>query len=274
MASRNSILALLAQACLVLPSAFADTTNATGTATVDPSTDSSSSPASSAQSSAGTAPASSDVPGASSKEVIPAAGTGAGSRQSSALNPPSSAAALQGNVQGGAPVVLQGLHDVGVSVHHLQEMLKGLLYEAQRQDMVVVAEPNVIGPMIIPAIPNPSGMMSIGYLPPRKKWIDYFMSQIEEIIPMLDHEINSLPRPSQSESELLQAYVEMFDAARGFNPPWSRLESATKGPDYKNQDISVAGSELWFQIEKFKKLKDKVFKMVKAETKQKKKKES
>ncbi len=280
MASRNFILALLALTFLVLPPSIADPTNAAGKATVEPSTDSSPSPTSSStqfssSSSSSSSPAASvDVPVSSSKEVTPAAGPSAGTRQSSTLNPPSSAAALQGNVQGGAPVVLQGLHDVGVSVHHLQEMLKGLLYEAQRQDMVVVAEPNVIGPMIIPAIPNPSGMMSIGYLPPRKKWIDYFMSQIEEIIPMLDHEINSLPRPSQSESELLQAYVEMFDAARGFNQPWSRLESATKGPDYKNQDISVAGSELWFQIEKFKKLKDKVFKMVKAETRQKKKKES
>lgn len=267
MASRNSILAVLALTCLVLPPSFADTTNAAGPATVDPSTNSSSSPSSSSAQS-------SDVTGSSSRKATPEKDAGAGTRQSPALNPPSSAAALQGNVQGGAPVVLQGLHDVGVSVHHLQEMLKGLLYEAQRQDMVVVAEPNVIGPMIIPAIPNPSGMMSIGYLPPRKKWIDYFMSQIEEIIPMLDHEINSLPRPSQSESELLQAYIEMFDAARAFNPPWSRLETATKGPDYKNQDISLAGSELWFQIEKFKKVKDKVFKMVKAETKLKKKKES
>lgn len=271
MASRNLVMALLALAFLVLPPSFADTPAAGGTAKADSSTDSSLSPSSS---SAQTPLGSVDVPASGSAAVNPAAAADAAGRKSAALNPPSSAASLQGNVQGGAPVILQGLHDVGVSVHHLQEMLKGLLYEAQRQDMVVVAEPNVIGPMIIPAIPNPSGMMSIGYLPPRKKWIDYFMSQIEEIIPMLDHEINSLPRPNQSESELLQAYIELFDAARGFNPPWSRLETATKGPDYKNQDISLAGSELWFQIEKFKKLKDKVFKMVKTETKQKKKNES
>lgn len=253
MAARNSILALLTVTSLLLPPCFADSVEG---AVADTATQSSfAKPAPSGQSAS-----------ASDNSTD-------GGRKSAGLNPPATAAALQGNVQGGAPVVLQGLHDVGVSVHHLQEMLKGLLYEAQRQDMVVVAEPNVIGPMIIPAIPNPSGMMSIGYLPPRKKWVDYFMSQIEEIIPMLDHEINSLPRPNQTESDLLQAYVELFDAARGFNSPWSKLETATKGPDYKNEDISLAGSELWFQIEKFKKLKDKVFKMVKAETKQKKKKE-
>lgn len=183
------------------------------------------------------------------------------------LNPPSSASSLQGNVQGGAPVILQGLHDVGVSVHHLQEMLKGLLLEAQRQDMVVVSQPNVIGPMVIPAIPGPSGMMSMGYLPPRKKWVDYFMSQVEEIIPLLDHELNGLPRPNPNDTEVLQSFTEMFDAARGFNPPWSDLEAVTKGPDYKNDDIAKAVTRLYIQVDEFKKLKDKLYKVVKKEAK-------
>ncbi len=247
MVVRNSILALLAASSLVLPPCFADEAvgNAgAGTSAAQPSTTS--------------APSSSSPAGE------------AGRKPTAGLNPPASATSLQGNIQGGAPVVLQGLHDVGVSVHHLQEMLKGLLYEAQRQDMVVVSEPNVIGPMVIPAIPNPSGMMSMGYLPPRKKWVDYFMSQIEEIIPMLDHEINSLPRPDGTDQSLQQAYIDMFDAARGFNPPWSDLETATKGPDYKNADISTAGAGLWYQIDKFSKLKNKLFKLVKAESKQKK----
>lgn|GEM_PF-1346730 len=253
MALRNSIFALLAVTFLVLPPCHADPASPNGANSID---------------STGANPI---TPAAT--DAQPGTVSGTDSKSPARLNPPSSAS-LQGNIQGGAPVVLQGLHDIGVSVHHLQGMLKGLMYEAQRQDMVVVAEPNVIGPIVIPAIPNPSGMMSIGYLPPRKKWVDYFMSQIEEIIPMLDHEINSLPRPAVSDTDLMQAYVEMFDAARGFNPPWAKLETATKGPEYKNQDISVAGSELWFQIEKFKKLKDKLFKTVKVETKQKKKKES
>ncbi len=250
MAVRNSILVLLTVSTIVLPPCLADSVDATSATSSTPS-------ASSTQPASSTPPATA-APGDTNRK--PTAG----------LNPPSSSSSLQGNIQGGAPVVLQGLHDVGVSVHHLQQMLKGLMYEAQRQDMVVVAEPDVIGPIIMPAIPNPSGMMSMGYLPPRKKWVDYFMSQIEEIIPMLDHEINSLPRPQASDTELMQAYVELFDAARGFNPPWSELETATKGPEYKNMDISTAGSGLWFQIEKFKKLKDKLFKMVKAESKVKK----
>ena len=62
----------------------------------------------------------------------------------------------------------------------------------------------------------------------------------------------------------------MFDAARGFNPPWSDLEAATRGPDYKNADINYAGSGLWYQVEKFSKLKNKLFKMVKEESKRKK----
>lgn len=242
MAVRNSIFVLFIVSSVALPPCFADpgaSTSASNSASV-------------------TAPAAVDK----------------SNKSSTGLNPPGSPSSLQGNIQGGAPVVLQGLHDVGVTVHHLQEMLKGLMYEAQRQDMVVVSEPDVIGPIVMPVIPNPSGMMSFGYLPPRKKWVDYFMSQIEEIIPMLDHEINSLPRPQESDTELMQAYVELFDAARGFNPPWSALETATKGPEYKNMDISTAGSGLWFQVEKFKKLKDKLFKLVKAESKLKKEKKS
>jgi len=202
---------------------------------------------------------------------LPSRADTAESKSSVQLNPPASASSLQGKVQGGPTVILQGLHDVGVSVHHLQENLKALLYESMRQDMVVVGEPNVIGSMVIPAIPDPSGMMSMGYLPPRKKWVDYFMTQIEEIIPLLDHELNALPRPEPTDTELLEAYTEMFDAARGFNPPWSALESVTKGPEYKNDAIATAASSLMGQVDKFKKLKEKVFKMVKEEAKHKKK---
>lgn len=266
MAVRNSTLALLALVSLAMPPCYAEPVDSTGATSSASDTNIDDIPA--------PPPASNPAQTSETDKTSETNKTSVIKKTSATLNPPASPSSLQGNVQGGAPVVLQGLHDVGTTVHHLQEMLKGLLFEAQRQDMVVVAEPNVIGPMIIPAIPNPSGMMSIGYLPPRKKWVDYFMSQIEEIIPMLDHEINSLPRPDQSDTELLQAYTEMFDAARGFNPPWAELETATKGPEYKNKDISFAGSDLWFQIEKFKKLKDKLFKMVKEEAKQKKKKES
>lgn len=272
MVVRNSILVLFAISSIAVPPCLADTSA--------PST--TSAPATSSTPSTSSAPVtsstSSDSSASSDSSNSPSAAAPAGgdtSRKSTArLNPPDATSALQGNIQGGAPVVLQGLHDVGVTVHHLQEMLKGLMYEAQRQDMVVVAEPDVIGPIIMPALPNPSGMMNMGYLPPRKKWVDYFMSQIEEIIPLLDHEINSLPRPQASDTELMQAYVDLFDAARGFNPPWSDLETATKGPEYKSMDISTAGSGLWFQVEKFKKLKDKLFKMVKAESKMKKEKKN
>ncbi len=261
MAVRNSILVLFTASAVIVTPCFADTSAA--------STAAGSTPAASSTATGSNSPSGS--PG-SSTGIKP--GADSSRKPTTGLNPPGASTSLQGNIQGGAPAVLQGLHDVGVTVHHLQEMLKGLLYEAQRQDMVVVAEPDVIGPMVMPAIPDPSGMMSMGYLPPRKKWVDYFMAQIEEIIPMLDHEINSLPRPDGSDAALQQAYIELFDAARGFNPPWSDLETATKGPEYKNADISSAGSGLWFQVEKFKKLKDKLFKLVKAESKQKKEKKS
>ncbi|MFM9653844.1 hypothetical protein ACKI1S_48635, partial [Streptomyces galilaeus] len=37
------------------------------------------------------------------------------------LNPPTT---LQGNIQGGATEDLERLHDIGVTVHHLEQMLK------------------------------------------------------------------------------------------------------------------------------------------------------
>ncbi|MCC7531934.1 MAG: hypothetical protein IT342_25755, partial [Candidatus Melainabacteria bacterium] len=192
MAVRNSLLVLFTASSVIVPPCIADTSTASTAAGSPPAASSTATgsnlPFDSSNSSRGTSADSSRKP-------------------ITGLNPPGASASLQGNIQGGAPVILQGLHDIAVTVHHLQEMLKGLLYEAQRQDMVVVAEPDVIGPIVMPAIPNPSGMMSMGYLPPRKKWVDYFMAQIEEIIPMLDHEINSLPRPDASDTALQQAYI-------------------------------------------------------------------
>lgn len=174
---------------------------------------------------------------------------------------------LTGKVNGGTPQALSALHDLGVTCHHLHDSLKGMLYEVQRQDMVVVGEPDVIGPMVIPAIPNPSGMLSMGYLPPRKKWVDFLMGQINSLYTMLQSELSNMPRPDVSTPQMQDAYLKLNDSLSPLEKDIQALRAATSGPDYKNREIGIPTSSLYESVDRLNKDRKKLFHMIKEQSK-------
>lgn len=62
---------------------------------------------------------------------------------------------------------------------------------------MVVSEPDIIGPIVVPAVPTPSGMMPVGdYLPPRKKWLNFYMAEMGQLIPLMQGELASTAIPA------------------------------------------------------------------------------
>src|SRR6185369_12811262 len=82
-----------------------------------------------------------------------------------ALQQPARADEAKPTLKGGARAtvmdVLAGVKQLTTMCKRIDGDAKVLVYECQRQDIVAVGGPNVVGGMVIPAMPNPSGLMTM-----------------------------------------------------------------------------------------------------------------
>jgi len=94
------------------------------------------------------------------------------------------------------------LKNVAASAHHLQKTIHEIIFEITRQEYVTASEPEVVGPIVIPAIPPPTGVIAMGsFLPPRKKYIDLFAQEAASLMTMLNEEGASLPDSIEADSQ-------------------------------------------------------------------------
>lgn len=92
----------------------------------------------------------------------------------------------------------RALKAIGDTSNHIRRTALDIIGEVERQDLVVVSEPDMFGPIVVPAIPAPDGIMAMGdYLPPRKKWLDIWISQLDQLLPVLHDEANSAATDSK-----------------------------------------------------------------------------
>lgn len=148
---------------------------------------------------------------------------------------------LEGHVQGEAVALGTSLHDLSKTLHHLKRSAWDIFVEVQRQNMVVVGEPDVIGPIIIPAIPSPSGMVGVGgFLPPRKKFLDYFMSQVSDLAKMTQTEVTGLILPSDAGDTAKAELKTITDTSQQLTADVAALQEVTQGPQFDNMAIARA----------------------------------
>lgn len=146
---------------------------------------------------------------------------------------------LEGHIKAVAEASSANLKELLSSLGHLKRTSYDLFCEVQREDLVVVGEPNVIGPMIIPAVPDVSGMVRSGqYLPARKKWVDYYMSQVEKLYPMVTKELEALKLPDDLSDDGKTHYKNVVQSYNKLGPTLKNLESVTQGPAYDNKEIA------------------------------------
>lgn len=157
---------------------------------------------------------------------------------------------LEGQIKSDSVALTTHLKELTNSLHHLKRAAFDIYCETQRQDQVVAVQPDVIGPIILPAIPNPTGVISMGTLPPRKQWLDYFMNQVGQLLPMVDGEINAIVMPQEMPDEGKQDLEQIRNLARGLNPLAVDLDKVTEGPDLKPDDIARSATIFQDQVGK------------------------
>ncbi|MGD9681790.1 MAG: hypothetical protein AB7W16_11460 [Candidatus Obscuribacterales bacterium] len=146
---------------------------------------------------------------------------------------------MEGHIEKETMTAESGLKDLATSLQHLKRAAIDILTEVERQDMVVVGEPDVIGPMIIPAMPNPTGTVSSGqFLPPRKKFIDYFMIQIDHLMPIVEKSAEAVTLPESASTQAKADRARLGDLVIELKSCFEALDKVTAGPRYDNMAIA------------------------------------
>ncbi|MBY0549895.1 MAG: hypothetical protein K2W95_21660 [Candidatus Obscuribacterales bacterium] len=177
-----------------------------------------------------------------------------------------SSAPLTGSVKSSPVVAAEGLRQMGEALKKIQRAAAELVGEATRQDYISVGDPDVVGSIIIPAIPDPSGMMPIGdYLPMRQGWVDYYLDQIAKLMPLYAAEVDNLALPAGIKSDatvLMDQMTPLYEDAKAHYLTLFNMQKALKGTD--NIKFGEQAVMLHDDMKKIDELRKKVFAMVKS----------
>lgn len=199
------------------------------------------------------------TPGAAPAEAVPAAPNSATPTASAGdkTAPANSAAVapLAGKVEHSVKDAQIAIRDLGDTSKHLKDAAWCTFCEVQQQDTVYVGGPNLIGgTTVIPAI-NGTGYINTGdFLPPRAKWLNYFVQNVDYLSRQLDIEIAAAQLPDDASENARQSFARMNDIARGIPAKVMQLESVCKTLPYQNIPIAIAAQTVLDDLKEFEKL--------------------
>ncbi|MCA9803239.1 MAG: hypothetical protein KC777_14815 [Cyanobacteria bacterium HKST-UBA02] len=173
---------------------------------------------------------------------------------------------MEGHIEKETMTAESGLKDLATSLQHLKRAAIDILTEVERQDMVVVGEPDVIGPMIIPAMPNPTGTVSSGrFLPPRKKFIDYFMIQIDHLMPIVEKSAEAVTLPESATTQAKADKARLGELVTELNSCFHALDKVTAGPKYDNMAIARQATAFGDLVKKIDRRRKSLYKSMKKD---------
>lgn len=180
-------------------------------------------------------------------------------------NQNNSKAPLAGSVKSIDIEAAESLRQMGDCLKKMQRAALELMGEATRQDYISVGDPDVVGTIIIPAIPSPSGLMATGpYLAVRPKMMDYYLDQIGKLIPVYAEYTDSLVMPPDSKQEataLLEQMLPKFEDAKSRYMELLKLRKDLK--HVHNEKIATLAVIVHDDMEAMDKLRREVFKLLK-----------
>lgn len=159
---------------------------------------------------------------------------------------------------------------MGEALRKIQRAASELASEATRQDYVAVGDPDVVGTIIVPAIPEPSGMMAVGdYLPMRKEWLDYFLNQIGQLIPIYAKETDALVFPDSVKEQAIDSLKTMEPVFEDLKSHYMTLLNLTQPKEMSNTKVGEEAVMLHDDAKQLNDIRQRVFKLLKDADKQK-----
>jgi hypothetical protein len=158
------------------------------------------------------------------------------------------------------------IKEMGVAMRQISHAATELYGEMTRQDMVSLGSPDVIGTMVIPAIPV--GPIGLGpYLEPRKKWVDLCMTHLSQMMPMLQEEIADINPALHAETkdDADPVLAEVNTLMTQVQASYGKLQTLTQAAKYDNVAIANECVTLTEAMKKLEKLRKQLWKAVKTE---------
>ena len=197
----------------------------------------------------------------------------AGAPASAAPTAPASAAAATGGDAASIKasikksVLKTGLEikEMGVAMRQISHAATELYGEMTRQDMVSLGSPDLIGTMVIPAIPV--GPIGLGpYLEPRKKWVDLCMAHLSQSMPLLQEEIADISPALHAETkdEADPVLAEVNALMTQIQSSYAKLQTLTEAAKYDNVAIGNECVTMTESLKKLEKLRKQLWKAVKT----------
>jgi hypothetical protein len=133
---------------------------------------------------------------------------------------------------------LSSLKEISDLCHHIRGAAKDLIAETQRVDLAVIGQQNYLPPNVVPDDPQPAGSFPLGtFIPARKKWVNYFMSHINFLVPELQNQINDLAA-SKSMSNSAELITDIQYEMNNLQKYYTKLSQETQTAPYVNLAIA------------------------------------
>lgn len=172
--------------------------------------------------------------------------------------------AITGSVKASSLTVEKSIKLLGETATRLKDAAWDAFCEVQQPDEFYAGGPDVIGPMVIPAI-NGSGFIEGGLKPPRKKWLDYFVKNVTFLCPQLLEETEQLELPSDVGDDTKNALSEMKQIASGLPADCQALSAISQGPKYDNMAIARAAQLVLDHLKDFERLRKDLYRSVRTD---------
>jgi hypothetical protein len=197
--------------------------------------------------------------GETAQDTIPPTQPAAATNESSAP----SDKVLKGGVRGAALLTEDGLMKLGETTAELQRTSEQVMAEVTRKENIVVRGPNVLpNGVVIPAFPGPGGMIAFGDLPPRKKQLNNFVSNLAYYVELLQNEVNALIIPDDKSAAISPYWDAIRKDMDEINVRFAALKELTAGPRYENLKIGKEALKLYDRAKEIDQLRREVMKIV------------
>ena len=160
---------------------------------------------------------------------------------------------LLGQVQPGIPPVIsqseQGLQEIRDTISKTKRVLGSIIKEVQRVQVFdtptpvdmdeTFMDPTLQSDYYYPMQPASfAGPRSGEPLPARRKWMDYYASELNQLMPLLNNDAAALVLPEQGAAPITAQMGVMKDSVRQIQTDYVQLKAAMVGPSYDNQYIA------------------------------------
>lgn len=172
-------------------------------------------------------------------------------------------APLSGGVVSSALSTEASLKELGKVWHHLKSAAWETFCETQQPVTYYVGGPNLVGGMVIPAI-NATGEISTGeFLPPREKWLKYYASELNYLLPLIKSESEALQLPPDLDADVVSALAQLKVIAASLPADVDKLVALCQNPPYKNMVVATAAQQLINDLDAYEKLRKQIDKAIK-----------